>query len=61
MIGARLFLPPSHVGLIVDRGPDMPEAFQKQLIDALDEGIWWRDRPEGTTRALNMYSGGKIG
>jgi hypothetical protein len=58
--GSRLFLSPSHIELVVDKGSDFPPTFNEQL-QVLDEGVYWREREGQTTRALNVYSGGEIG
>lgn len=60
MIGARLFLPSSNIGLIVDEGQDFPLEFKDQL-NILGEGIYWREREGNTSRALNIYSGPEFG
>ncbi|OCF71347.1 hypothetical protein I204_07974 [Kwoniella mangroviensis CBS 8886] len=56
-----MFLPPSQCGLIVDRGDDFPSKFTNILKGYDKEMIWFRPRKGKTTRALNIYSGGKIG
>ncbi|KAI0092828.1 Ribokinase-like protein [Irpex rosettiformis] len=57
-IGARIWLPPDQVGMIVDRGHDFPPEIQSQL-DSYGESMWlYRDdRSRGTTRAENVYRG----
>ncbi|KAI0751412.1 Ribokinase-like protein [Daedaleopsis nitida] len=57
-IGARMWLPPSRVGMIIDRGHDFPAHIQ-QALDAFGQDIWlYRDDPSrDTTRALNAYRG----
>ncbi|WWD22808.1 hypothetical protein CI109_107302 [Kwoniella shandongensis] len=60
-IYARAFLPPTHCGLIVDRGDDFPEQFARDLESFGSEMVWFRHRTGKTTRALNMYSGHRIG
>lgn len=58
---ARLFLPAQNVGFIVDCGPDLPNEYREEL-GRLGEGtVWFRPRTEPTTRALNLYSGGRVG
>jgi hypothetical protein len=47
------------VGFIADVGPDFPPPFRQQL-EGLGDMVWFRPR-EVTTRALNIYSGGRIG
>ncbi|TBU48442.1 Ribokinase-like protein [Dichomitus squalens] len=58
VIGARMWLPPSKVGMIVDRGHDFPGHIQ-EAFDAYGPDMWlYRDDPtRGTTRALNAYRG----
>lgn len=62
IIGARVFLSPIHVGMIVDIGLDFPD-HMRQTLRSYGDAIWhWRDRPDGTTtRALNIYSGEERG
>nr|XP_019014375.1 uncharacterized protein I206_00457 [Kwoniella pini CBS 10737]OCF53156.1 hypothetical protein I206_00457 [Kwoniella pini CBS 10737] len=61
MISARMFLPPKQCGLIIDKGYDFPQKFINTLKNYGEEMIWFRNRPDKTTRALNIYSGSKIG
>ena len=61
MTAARLFLPASHVGLLVDRGDDFPNHFTEELESLGEEMIYFRERPGKTTRAVNIYSGRSIG
>lgn len=51
-------LPPSEVGMIIDRGHDFPSHIQEAL-DAFGSDMWlFRDDPKReTTRALNAYRG----
>ncbi|GAA6000030.1 hypothetical protein JCM10207_006020 [Rhodosporidiobolus poonsookiae] len=58
MVGARVFLPPTRVGILVDRGNDWPKAVEDELRE-YGEAMWvYRDKPdEPTTRALNLYRG----
>ncbi|BEJ05958.1 hypothetical protein CcaverHIS641_0304800 [Cutaneotrichosporon cavernicola] len=58
-VAARQFLPASNVGFIADVGPDFPPAFRQQL-EGLGEMVYFRSR-DVTTRALNIYSGSRIG
>ena len=55
LIGARIWLPPSAVGLLVDRGDD----FEVQdRLDAYGPDCWhYRRVARKTTRALNLYTG----
>ncbi|KAI0763271.1 Ribokinase-like protein [Irpex lacteus] len=57
-VGARIWLPPTKVGMIVDRGNDFPADIQASL-DAYGKEMWlYRDDPtRGTTRAENLYRG----
>nr|XP_019048574.1 hypothetical protein I302_02346 [Kwoniella bestiolae CBS 10118]OCF27504.1 hypothetical protein I302_02346 [Kwoniella bestiolae CBS 10118] len=61
MISARMFLPPSQCGLIIDQGEDFPDHFLNTLMRYGKDMIWFRKREGKTTRALNIYSGGKVG
>ncbi|WRT63515.1 uncharacterized protein IL334_000420 [Kwoniella shivajii] len=61
MTAARMFLPPTQCGLLVDRGDDFPDTFTEILEGFGKEMIWFRPRKGKTTRALNIYSGRKIG
>ena len=53
-----LRLPPSNVGMIIDRGHDFPAHIQAAL-DSYGSDMWlYRDGPSrGTTRAVNAYRG----
>ncbi|RPD61875.1 Ribokinase-like protein [Lentinus tigrinus ALCF2SS1-7] len=57
-IGARIWLPSSQVGMIIDRGHDFPAHIQDAL-NVYGADMWqFRDDPNrGTTRALNAYKG----
>ncbi|CAE6424154.1 putative protein C16C9,01c [Rhizoctonia solani AG-1 IB] len=57
-IGARIWLPASEIGQIVDRGSDFPATVQRQL-DHYGPEMWhFREQPENkTTRAVNRYTG----
>ncbi|WVF66282.1 hypothetical protein IAT40_001022 [Kwoniella sp. CBS 6097] len=61
MTAARIFLPPTSCALLVDRGSDFPSEMAHVLEGLGDEMVWFRERQGKTTRALNIYSGGKIG
>ncbi|KDN37784.1 hypothetical protein RSAG8_09939, partial [Rhizoctonia solani AG-8 WAC10335] len=57
-IGARIWLPASEVGQIVDRGVDFPTSVQQELDHYGSEMWYFRDQPENkTTRAVNRYTG----
>ncbi|KDR83352.1 hypothetical protein GALMADRAFT_219185 [Galerina marginata CBS 339.88] len=57
-IGARIWLPPSEIGMIVDRGYDFPETIEKRLLEYGKEMWMFREqRHLGTTKALNSYRG----
>ncbi|EUC65397.1 PfkB family carbohydrate kinase [Rhizoctonia solani AG-3 Rhs1AP] len=58
-IGARIWLPASEVGQIVDRGVDFPASVQEEL-DHYGLEMWhFRDQTKNkTTRAVNRYTGG---
>ncbi|KAF8311530.1 Ribokinase-like protein [Cantharellus anzutake] len=57
-VGARIWLPPPKIGMIVDRGHDFPSDVQREL-DNYGEDIWlFRDNPtRRTTLAANIYCG----
>ncbi|KAF8576445.1 Ribokinase-like protein [Ramaria rubella] len=55
-IGARIWLPESQVGMIVDRGQDFPPSIQSTLMSYGDDMWLFRDPPNhATTRVLNIY------
>ncbi|KAJ7507564.1 Ribokinase-like protein [Mycena galericulata] len=56
-IGARVWLPPSQVGMIIDRGSDFPPSMESKLAEFGDDMWVYRNQPAGTTRALNTYRG----
>ncbi|KAJ1549488.1 hypothetical protein HK405_001160 [Cladochytrium tenue] len=64
-VGARVWLPPHAVRMVIDDGGDIPPSMRVALDnfadpDHLGAGPWlWRRRPDGrgTTRALNTYAG----
>lgn len=51
-------LPPSKLGVIIDRGNDFPSHIQA-VLDAYGSDMWlFRDNPDrGTARARNSYQG----
>ncbi|KAF8309633.1 Ribokinase-like protein [Clavulina sp. PMI_390] len=57
-IGARIWLPATELGMIVDRGHDFPRSIQASL-DLYGDGMWlWRDHSDKeTTKAVNIYTG----
>lgn len=61
MVCARMFLPPTHCGMIIDTGHDCPPLFRDEIQKFGGEMTWFRARDELTTRALNIYSGSSIG
>lgn len=65
-IGARPFVPPSSIQMIVDRGCDWKDEDQAVLdqfnrtppSSSKDGSMWYyRSRPDKTTRAVNRYTG----
>ncbi|KAF7776378.1 hypothetical protein Agabi119p4_4771 [Agaricus bisporus var. burnettii] len=58
VIGARMWLPPGRIGMIVDKGYDFPKEIEEKLL-GYGEDMWlFRDQPDHpTTRALNSYHG----
>ncbi|ORX34975.1 Ribokinase-like protein [Kockovaella imperatae] len=61
MTAARMFLPPSKCALVVDQGQDFPLDFKDQLMSMGEDMFWFRECQGASTRALNMYSGRRIG
>ncbi|GAA6028422.1 hypothetical protein JCM8097_007023 [Rhodosporidiobolus ruineniae] len=58
MIGARVWLPPTRVGIVVDKGNDWPKEVEERLHTYGREMWVFREKPdEPTTRALNLYTG----
>jgi len=56
-VGARIWSPPSQIGMVIDRGHDFPPSFQQQL-DTYGPLFYYRDHPRRqTTRAANIYTG----
>ncbi|KAK7060309.1 hypothetical protein VNI00_001074 [Paramarasmius palmivorus] len=61
-VGARIWLQPNHIGMIIDRGQDFPSAMQHDMEKYGKEMWLFRDRSDGvTTRALNSYRGEQRG
>ncbi|KAL8278719.1 hypothetical protein RQP46_008788 [Phenoliferia psychrophenolica] len=57
IVGARMWLPPTALGIVVDRGNDFPQAAQDEL-DKMGSQMWsFRQQDRPTTRALNLYTG----
>ncbi|KAJ6516082.1 Ribokinase-like protein [Mycena sanguinolenta] len=56
-IGARVWLPASQIGMIIDRGSDFPPSMESKLAEFGKEMWLYRDQPSGTTRAVNTYRG----
>ncbi|TDL29323.1 Ribokinase-like protein [Rickenella mellea] len=57
-VGARIWLPPDMIGMIIDRGNDFSQTFQESLESFGDEMWCFRDQPQRlTTRAVNIYRG----
>ncbi|BEJ15674.1 hypothetical protein CspHIS471_0502790 [Cutaneotrichosporon sp. HIS471] len=60
IIGARIFLPPSRLAMIVDYTPETLPASMKAQLESYGTDMWaWRERHDGagTTRAVNRYNG----
>ncbi|KAJ1311012.1 hypothetical protein OPQ81_009518 [Rhizoctonia solani] len=57
VVGARIWLPASEIGQIVDRGADFPASVQHELKHYGSDMWYFRDQPENrTTRAVNRYT-----
>lgn len=51
-------LPPSEIGMIVDKGDDFPEKIKQSLVEYGRDMWLFREQAEAkTTRALNSYRG----
>jgi len=60
MIGARVFLPSSRLGMIIDHTPDtLPARIKNDLDHLAPEAFIYRVRTDGqpTLRAVNRYKG----
>ncbi|OJA15306.1 hypothetical protein AZE42_00950 [Rhizopogon vesiculosus] len=57
-IGARIWLPPDTLGMIIDRGNDFPQEIEQKLL-TYGPDVWhFRDHPDRcTTRSRNSYRG----
>jgi len=57
-IGARIWLPPDTLGMIIDRGNDFPQEIEKKLL-TYGPDVWhFRDQSDRcTTRGMNSYRG----
>ncbi|KAJ3803113.1 Ribokinase-like protein [Lentinula aff. detonsa] len=57
-IGARIWLFPDQVGMVVDKGYDFPSKIESKLKTYGEEMWFFRPQNEApTTRALNLYTG----
>ncbi|KAH6915139.1 Ribokinase-like protein [Coprinopsis sp. MPI-PUGE-AT-0042] len=57
-IGARIWLQPSEIRMVIDRGYDFPSDIEQKLLKFGEEMWAFRDQPSAqTTRALNAYRG----
>ncbi|KAG2058895.1 Ribokinase-like protein [Suillus hirtellus] len=58
IIGARIWLPPDTLGMIIDRGNDFPQDMQNRLL-TYGSDIWHfrDDTTRLTTRSRNSYKG----
>lgn len=58
VVGARMWLDPTDIGMIVDRGHDFPTHIQTKL-DSYGSDMWLfrDDSGRRTTKALNHYCG----
>ncbi|PWN30206.1 Ribokinase-like protein [Jaminaea rosea] len=60
-VGARVWLDPGQIRMVIDRGSDFEPEWQTTLdrFDDNDAGMWaWRQRKDGlTTKAVNVYRG----
>ncbi|KAJ3762889.1 Ribokinase-like protein [Lentinula raphanica] len=57
-LGARIWLSPEQVGMIVDKGYDFPSEIEDKLKTYGEDMWFFRPQKEAqTTRALNLYTG----
>lgn len=68
-VGARIWLRPSEVLAVIDRGNDFADSGYQATLDhyaassspippSSRTALWkWRDRKDGTTKAVNVYRG----
>jgi len=57
-VGARMFLEPGEIGMIVDKGNDFPTEIMERLLSYGNDMWQFRDRQDVlTTRAVNKYVG----
>ncbi|KAG2013910.1 hypothetical protein CC2G_010774 [Coprinopsis cinerea AmutBmut pab1-1] len=57
-IGARIWLHPNNIRMIIDKGRDFPLEIEQKLLQYGKEMWSFRDQPNAlTTRALNSYLG----
>ncbi|GAA5874591.1 hypothetical protein JCM16303_002914 [Sporobolomyces ruberrimus] len=57
MIGARIWLRPNRIGILVDRGNDWDSRVEAKLNE-FGKDMWiYRDKEGETTKALNLYTG----
>ncbi|GAA5893646.1 Mak32p [Sporobolomyces salmoneus] len=58
MIGSRVWLPPTRVGILVDKGNDWEEMNVESKLNEFGKEMWiYRDKEGETTKALNLYTG----
>jgi hypothetical protein len=61
MIGARIFLPPSRLGMIVNYSPSTLPKWMKDRLNSFGEEMWYfEERLDrlGTTRSVQVYRNG---
>jgi hypothetical protein len=61
MVGARIFLPPSRLGMIVNYSPLTLPGWMKDRLNSFGEEMWYfKERLDGlgTTRSVQVYKNG---
>lgn len=61
ILGSRIWLPASEVGLLIDRGSDWDFDKIQGKLDVYGDVWIYREKEGETTRALNLYAGNHRG
>jgi len=59
MIGARMFLPPSRLGMVINCSSSTLPGWMKDRLKSFGEGMWYfkeRRDGRGTTRSVQTYT-----
>jgi hypothetical protein len=58
MIGARMFLPPSRLGMVINYSPSTLPSWMKDRLESFGAEMWYfKERQDGlgTTRSVQTY------